>query len=79
MSELYPLYRDDKSVEETIKLMKSPGYIRTDYGDFISGDVKLSEFTNNIYFDGVAPIEVLESIEAIWQAAIDKVNAQSNQ
>lgn len=75
MAELFPLYRDDRAVEETIAKMRQTEHIAIDYANFISGNVKIADYTNDVYFGGNTPTEALETIAGIWQAEIDRVNA----
>ncbi|ONI46384.1 hypothetical protein AN641_01575 [Candidatus Epulonipiscioides gigas] len=71
----YPVYRDDRAVEETLVMLREPDVARVDYQYFIAGNVNIGDFINRIYYDGVSPIEALESVEAVWQAELDKINA----
>lgn len=74
-AEAYPVYRDDRVVEEILVMLREPDVARVDYQYFIAGNVNVDTFVNSIYYDGVSPIEALKSVEAVWQAELDKINA----
>lgn len=75
MTQLYPLYRDERAVEETNVLMKEPGVQRIDYKNFLGNKVNLN-FGDQLYWQGVTPAEAVEAIKGQMDAALAELNAK---
>ncbi|ONI47299.1 hypothetical protein AN643_04700 [Candidatus Epulonipiscioides saccharophilum] len=72
----YPNFRDERAVEESMALLKSPGVGKIDYSIAMAGmGVSTGKAAQDIYFNRMTPAEAVESQASMWQAAIDKINA----
>ncbi|OON95040.1 MAG: hypothetical protein ATN31_02035 [Candidatus Epulonipiscioides saccharophilum] len=72
---LYPLYRDERAIEETITMLREPGVGISDYASLIAGNIKTGTLIEDIYWGKVSIIESIEGQKGIWQAELDKMNA----
>ncbi len=71
----YPLYRDERAVDETNVLMREPGVQRVDYKNFLGNKVNLN-FGDSLYWQGATPAEVVESLAGQMEAALAELNAE---
>lgn len=74
MSEHYPIYRDDRAVEETHVIARQPGTAKAGYEKVISNNVKITQLYTQIYNGGMTPAESAQQVAKVWQAELDKVN-----
>ncbi|ONI45382.1 hypothetical protein AN642_01620 [Epulopiscium sp. SCG-B10WGA-EpuloA2] len=75
-SSLYPLYRDERAIEETIVMLREPGIGVSDYSTLIAGNVKTGQMAEDIYWGKMTAAESVEAQQSIWQAELDKINAK---
>ncbi|OON95042.1 MAG: hypothetical protein ATN31_02045 [Candidatus Epulonipiscioides saccharophilum] len=74
MTGLYPLYRDDRAIEETMVMLRSPGIGKVDYSSSIAGNIRTSSALEQVAWGGMSPVESVEAQAPLWQAEIDKLN-----
>ncbi|ONI46450.1 hypothetical protein AN642_03120 [Epulopiscium sp. SCG-B10WGA-EpuloA2] len=75
-SSLYPLYRDERAIEETMVLLRTPGIGLTDYSSAIAGNIRTSQAVEYVNWGQMTPAEAIESQKPLWQAEIDKLNSK---
>ena len=73
MTTQYPLFRDDRAVDETLALMREPGVAKIDFCNIIP-EVTTNAFADDLYWNGVTPTQALESKKGEWEAAIEAAN-----
>jgi ABC-type glycerol-3-phosphate transport system substrate-binding protein len=72
-SERYPEYRDTRAVDETLVLAHDPKYGKTNNAMFVP-DLERGDIAWNLWWDGVDPAQLVESVQQVWDAAINDVN-----
>lgn len=72
---LYPLYRDERAIEETVAMLREPGVGVSDYSSLIAGNIKTGTLIEDVYWNKASMIESIEAQKGIWQAELDKMNA----
>ncbi|ONI44071.1 hypothetical protein AN641_08360 [Candidatus Epulonipiscioides gigas] len=75
-SSLYPLYRDERAIEETIVMLREPGIGVSDYSTLIAGNIKTGQLVEDIYWGKMTAAESVEAQQSIWQAELDKMNTK---
>ncbi len=73
---LYPLYRDERAIDETVAQAREAEHSKVDLGIAISGEVNLGLVSADVYWNRATVVESLEAQKGIWQAALDKFNAK---
>ncbi|OON97589.1 MAG: hypothetical protein ATN31_08050 [Candidatus Epulonipiscioides saccharophilum] len=71
----YKLFRDERAVDETLALARKDGVRKFDYHFAMSG-FDLAAFYNPLTRNGMSVSEGLESVQGIWDAAINKANGE---
>ncbi len=72
---LYPLYRDERAIEETITMAKQPENYSVDLSMAISNEVNIGLVSADVFWNRATVAESIEAQKGIWQAALDKINA----
>ncbi|OON95045.1 MAG: hypothetical protein ATN31_02060 [Candidatus Epulonipiscioides saccharophilum] len=72
-TELYPLYRDERGVEESNVIARTPENMKPDYTVALSSDFK-NTIANDILSKKSTVGEAIEAQKAIWQIEIDRIN-----
>ncbi|ONI44074.1 hypothetical protein AN641_08375 [Candidatus Epulonipiscioides gigas] len=75
-AELYPLYRDERAINETIAMVRAPEYASPDYSVAISSNVNIGLVSSDVYWNKATVTESIEAQKGIWQAELDKMNAK---
>ncbi len=74
MTALYPLYRDERAIDETMVLLRTPGIGKVDHSTSIAGNIRTSTALEQVAWGGMSPVESVEAQAPLWQAEIDKLN-----
>ncbi|ONI44076.1 hypothetical protein AN641_08385 [Candidatus Epulonipiscioides gigas] len=75
-AELYPLYRDERAINETIAMVKDPARSKVDYSVAISSKVNTGLVSSDVYWNKATVAESIEAQKGIWQAELDNMNAK---
>ncbi len=73
---LYPLYRDERAIDETVAMVRNPENSKVDLGIAISSEVNLGLLTSDVFWNKATVVESIEAQKGVWQAALDKFNAK---
>ncbi|WP_305767018.1 hypothetical protein [Candidatus Epulonipiscium viviparus] len=73
---LYPLYRDERAIDETIAMVREPENSMVNLTIAISDSVNVGLLSSDVYWNKATVAESIEAQKGIWQAALDKVNAK---
>jgi ABC-type glycerol-3-phosphate transport system substrate-binding protein len=72
----YSIYRDFRAVDETIAMIRDPKYGSMKYYVFIPG-LERGDIAWNMWWDGVDPAQLVESVSQSWGALINDANGTS--
>ncbi|ONI44130.1 hypothetical protein AN641_08175 [Candidatus Epulonipiscioides gigas] len=75
-SNLYPSYRDERTVYETQVIAREPGVAKIGYEHVMGIAVNANTLINQIYINGNTPAEAVEAVAAQWQSELNKVNGK---
>jgi hypothetical protein len=70
---LYNIYRDSRAIDETLQMMREPSHNIYKYFLLIPG-LQRGDMSWNMWFDGVDPASLIESVQQSWDALISEVN-----
>ncbi len=76
---LYPFYRDERAIDETVAMTKLKEHSALDLTIAISTDVNVGLLTSDVYWNKATVVESIEAQKGIWQAALDKFNEKNSQ
>lgn len=68
------LFRDERSVDDTLAMMRDPVHQFTWYSDMVTGYDLGSQYIWNVYALAETPAEKAESMRGTWQAYLDEAN-----
>jgi ABC-type glycerol-3-phosphate transport system substrate-binding protein len=69
----YSIYRDSRAVDETLAMIRDPKYGSMKYYVFIPG-LERGDIAWNMWWDGVDPAQLVESVSQSWDALINDAN-----
>jgi ABC-type glycerol-3-phosphate transport system substrate-binding protein len=69
----YSIYRDFRAVDETLAMIRDPKYGSMKYYVFIPG-LERGDIAWNMWWDGVDPAQLVESVSQSWDALINDAN-----
>lgn len=73
---LYPVYRDERAIEETLTMLKNSSNPQLDHSSILySAGIIPGTIGSDVYWDKMTVKEAIESREFQWQAEIDKINS----
>ncbi|ONI44072.1 hypothetical protein AN641_08365 [Candidatus Epulonipiscioides gigas] len=76
---LYPHYRDERVIEETLTMLRNTTNPQVDHSNILSGaGIVTTNIGSDIYFDRQTVKEAIESRKSQWQIEIDKINEANN-
>lgn len=75
-TELYPLYRDERGIEETNVIARVPENMRPDYTVALPSDFNAGLVATDVYHGKATVAESIEAYKNIWQIEVDKLNAK---
>ncbi|WP_305767016.1 ABC transporter substrate-binding protein [Candidatus Epulonipiscium viviparus] len=73
---LYPLYRDERAIDETVAMARKRENSMVDLTIAIADSVNVGLLSSDVYWNRATVAESIEAQKGIWQAALDKVNAK---
>jgi hypothetical protein len=72
-AEQYANYRDERAVNETLAMIRDPKYGSMKYAVMIPG-LERGDIAWNMWFDGVDPAQLIESVSQSWNNTISAAN-----
>ncbi|ONI46385.1 hypothetical protein AN641_01580 [Candidatus Epulonipiscioides gigas] len=74
MTELYPLYRDARAIEETLAMLRQPENAKAFHASFLAQNIKINQAFDDVFWNKTTPMEGLEAQRGLWEAEIKKLN-----